>query len=275
MKILKFLIPALLFCSTASAQYYYNDLMGNEKLNREMAEFKKAGFHKMVLKSFEDDDQPSEGFFCEKTANKDYSQSNMLSKSYITGESELVSFFTNERISKSTNTTEHITNTTTFSYNDSGKLSEINISTFGNADSSVFTESRRYSYDAQGMPLQMIRSKNGRQVSVIEFKKDEDGNVIEENPGNSNSDKKYYYYYDKDNQLTDIVHFNQIAQKLLPDYMFLYDHQQDPAQIISVDESGRNYFIWKYAYDAYGLPEIQKCFSKEKRLLGTIQYEYQ
>ena len=82
-------------------------------------------------------------------------------------------------------------------------------------------------------------------------------------------------YYDDKNRLTDVVHYNEIAKKLLPDYMFEYTTSNKPQQMISIDESGRNYFIWKYSYTEKKLPEIQKCFSKEKRLLGTIQYEYQ
>lgn len=274
MKFILLLIPVIFICNTASAQYYYNDVLGNQKTNEEFAKIKEAGFHKVILKSFEDNDQPSEGFFCEKNINKDYSQSDMLSRSYITGESEIKSFYADNKIVKSINNTEHITNTTSFIYNDAGLLAEVNISTFGNADSSTFTESRKYIYDAAGKPSKMVRYKNGRQVSEIVFLKDEHGNVIEENPGNSITDKKYYYYYEN-NRLTDIVHYNEIAKKLLPDYMFLYTTFSLPSQMISVDESGRNYFIWKYAYDANGLPEIQKCYSKEKRLLGTIQYEYE
>jgi hypothetical protein len=57
--------------------------------------------------------------------------------------------------------------------------------------------------------------------------------------------------------------------------MFEYNTKNLPRQMISIDESGRNYFIWKYSYTDTNLPEIQKCFSKEKRLLGTIEFEYQ
>lgn len=57
--------------------------------------------------------------------------------------------------------------------------------------------------------------------------------------------------------------------------MFEYDKGDKPSQMISVDETGRNYFIWRYAYDDKQLPEIQKCYSKEKQLLGTIQFDYE
>jgi hypothetical protein len=120
----------------------------------------------------------------------------------------------------------------------------------------------------------MLRKKNNVLISTITFLSDEKGNIIEENASGNSNDKKYFYYYDDNNHLTDVVHYNVIAKRLLPDYMFEYSNDNNPKQMISVDESGRNYFIWRYAYDNRSLPEIQKCYSKEKRLLGTIQFEY-
>lgn len=249
-------------------------MISNQQLNNEYAKLKSSGFHKIVLGSFEDDDTPSEGFKCEKKFSKDYNSSNMLSKSYITGESELQTFYENGRVSKTSNTTPHTTNTTKYTYDTSGRLKSVLVSTFGNVDSATFTEERIFSYDSDNKPSEMTRMKNGRQISIIKFISDENGNIIEETPQTGNSDRKYYYYYNEKNQLTDVVHFNNIAQKLLPDFMFLYDDLGQVRQMISVDESGRNYFIWKYSYTKQGLSEIQKCYSKEKRLLGTIQFEY-
>ena len=122
----------------------------------------------------------------------------------------------------------------------------------------------------------MIRKKNNEIISTINFIADDKGNIIEEDPSGKSDDKKYYYYYDDKHRLTDIVNYNLIAKRLLPDYMFEYNNDSSqPKQMISVDETGRNYFIWRYAYDDRKLPEIQKCYSKEKLLLGSIQYDYQ
>ncbi len=41
----------------------------------------------------------------------------------------------------------------------------------------------------------------------------------------------------------------------------------------TTEEGGSYYYIWKYTYDN-GLRLKEKCFSKEKRLMGTIEYEY-
>jgi YD repeat-containing protein len=200
----------------------------------------------------------------------------MISKSYISGQSLLVTDYNNSgRITKNTNTTPTTTNTTEYQYDSLGNLSIVHTLTTGDDESGGITETHEYFYDATGKPEKMLRKKNNILISTITFVKDDKGNIIEEDAAGNSNDKKYYYYYDEENRLTDVVHFNTIARKLLPDYMFEYTSSDQPKQMISVDETGRNYFIWKYAYNDKKLPEIQKCFSKEKRLLGTIEYEYQ
>lgn len=274
MKKLLCLLAITTITLTATAQYYYNDILTIQKLNLEFTSLKSSGFHLVDLKSFEDDDSPSEGFQCEKKINSDFSSSSMISKSYITGESVLNAFYAAGKIIKSTTETSTSTNTTTYQYDSTGRLVFVNVSTSGYLDSATFSETRNYEYNEKGALVKMAREKNGKQVAVIDFKIDENGNIIEEAPEKNSTGRKYYYYYDENNRLSDVVHFNEIAGKLLPDYMFLYNADGALKQMISVDETGRNYFIWKYSYTSSGLPEIQKCYSKEKRLLGTIQYEY-
>ena len=274
MKKLLCLLAITTITLTATAQYYYNDILTIQKLNLEFTSLKSSGFHLVDLKSFEDDDSPSEGFQCEKKFNSDFSSSSMISKSYITGESVLNAFYAAGKIIKSTTETSTSTNTTTYQYDSTGRLVFVNVSTSGYLDSATFSETRNYEYNEKGALVKMAREKNGKQVAVIDFKIDENGNIIEEAPEKNSTGRKYYYYYDENNRLSDVVHFNEIAGKLLPDYMFLYNADGALKQMISVDETGRNYFIWKYSYTSSGLPEIQKCYSKEKRLLGTIQYEY-
>ena len=66
---------------------------------------------------------------------------------------------------------------------------------------------------------------------------------------------------------------NQFNQKMLPDYIFEYNNAGLIAQMTTTEEGGSYYFIWRYTYDN-GLRIREKCYSKEKRLMGTIEYEY-
>ncbi|MEO6819143.1 MAG: hypothetical protein ABI266_04080 [Ginsengibacter sp.] len=260
----------------AKSQYYYKDIMNTVSVNREFAIMKSAQIKTIKLKSFDDNDAPTQGFFCEKKINTNFSQSEMLSKSNITGESVIkTDYNTQGLITKAVITTPTTSNTIQYDYDVAGNVSKITTATFGDYDSSIITETHEYAYSVNNKPEKMLRKKNNLLVATINFKTDDKGNVIEENATGKSIDKKYYYYYDSQNRLTDIVHFNEIAQKLLPDFMFEYDQADQPKQMISVDESARNYYLWRYAYNDKNLPEIQKCYSKEKRKLGTIEYEYQ
>jgi hypothetical protein len=269
-----FFIAVYFNSSAANAQYYYKDVLSTLQQNKEFSILKNANIKLIKISSFDENDQPSDGFFCEKKINKTFTQSQMLSKSNITGQSLLVTDYNNKgEVVKTTTTTPTTDNTVEFQYDQNGNILLITTNTIADGDSSGITETHQYFYE-NGKPVKMLRKKNNKLISTITFVLDDKGNVIEEDPSGNTIDKKYYYYYDDHNRLTDIVHFNVIAKKLLPDYMFEYSTGTQPKQMISVDETGRNYFIWKYAYDDKNLPEIQKCFSKEKNLLGTIQFDY-
>jgi len=261
-------------CFPSNAQYYYKDIMGSINQNKEFSTLKNGKIKTIKITSFDDNDQPSDGFFCEKKINKTFSQSEMLSKSNITGQSLLITDYDADgKVIKTTTTTPTTTNTVEFEYDTNGLLSLIRTNTIADGDSTGITETHEFFYK-NGSPEKMLRKKNNVLISTITFVADEKGNIIEEDPSGNSDDKKYYYYYDDSNRLTDVVHYNVIAKRLLPDYMFEYNNGDKPSQMISVDETGRSYFIWRYAYDDKQLPEIQKCYSKEKNLLGTIQFDY-
>lgn len=276
LKALPVICAFFLIHASAAAQYYYNDILNINKSNEEYNRLRKANYKIVTLESFEADDSPSEGFFCERKLNADYSESVMVSKSNVTGEAELKSMYQNGRLEKTVSTTTGVTNITQISYDSIGRIQSIAVSTSGNADSSLFVEERAYEYGSDGKLKMMTRTKNGKVVSLISFKYDDAGNLMEETPDRPATDRRFYYYYDDKNRLTDVVRFNERAKRLLPDYMFLYSEDRPGfiSQMITVDESAQGYLVWRYAYTAEGLPEIQKCYSKDKQLVGTIQYEY-
>ena len=263
------------FCFfSTDAQYYYKDILSNIEQNKEFSILKNGNIKMIKVESFDEKDQPSNGFLCEKRINKDFSESQMISKSNITEQSLLVSRYDKSgRILETTTNTPTTTNTIDFEYDSAGLLSLISTKTIGDGDSTGIIETHQYFYKS-GKPEKMLRKKDGILISTIAFVTDDKGNIIEEDATGTSNDKKYYYYYDDKNRLTDVVHYNVVAKRLLPDYMFEYDNDNKPVQKISVDETGRNYFIWRYSYDDMHLPEIQKCYSKEKDLLGTIQFDY-
>lgn len=266
----------ILIPTSAKSQYYYKDIWTNQQLNKEFATLKNENIRIVSIKSFEDDGQPSEGFFCEKKLDKNYTRSEMISRSYITGESILISFY-NEKgwITKTVDSTPATVSRSEYEYDNKGRILLISNFTRAGDEKSGIAETRQYIYDAAGKPQKMVRKKNNQEVATVNFTLDEKGNVMdEEEILKRGKGKKYYYYYDTKNRLTDVVHYNQVAKRMLPDYMYEYNQQNQPSQMITAEDGVNNYFIWKYAYNDQRLKESEKCFSKERRLLGTIQYQY-
>ena len=121
------------------------------------------------------------------------------------------------------------------------------------------------------MPVKMTRIKNSGDSTSFIFFKDENNNISIEK--NTKTGDTYYYYYDGKNRITDVVRLNKFNQKMLPDYIFEYNNAGLVTQMTTTEEGGSYYYIWKYTYEN-GLRTREKCFSKEKRLMGTIEYEY-
>lgn len=279
-KLLFFYTPLFLFSIPFTfelqAQYYYKDIWNMQQLTNEFSILKNEKLRTVKIQSFEDDGEPSEGFYCEKKINTNYSQAQMISKSYITGQSLLVSDYNNEgHLVKTLDDTPTTNSTTNYEYDNKGRLSMVHIITKGDNDAGSIAETRQYYYNENGQPEKMERKKNNIAVATIHFVKDDKNNITEENvSGASSTDKIYYYYYDDKNRLTDVVHFNDRAGKLLPDYIYEYNTLNQPVQMISASETGDNYFIWRYTYNDRNLRDTERCFSKEKRMLGKIVYEY-
>ena len=119
------------------------------------------------------------------------------------------------------------------------------------------------------------KRKNNIEVSTINFTVDDKGNIIDEEEITKGvKGKKYLYYYDDKNRLTDVVHYNARAKRLLPDYMYEYTTAGQIKQMTTTEDNISNYFIWIYTYNDQRLRVSEKCYSKERRILGSIQYEY-
>lgn len=258
----------------ANAQYYYKDIISNKQLMAEMALLKEQKLHTISLKSFEDDGSPSEGFFCEKRINKKYTSVETRTKSYVTAASELVSVFDEKGLLLQSADSSDISSTNSYySYLDNGAIKSI-VTVNRSSDDDFHNEIREehlYEYNTKGNPVKMIRVKNYTDSTTILFSEDENGNVAIEK--NTKTGDSYYYYYDSKKRLTDVVRLNPDTQKMLPDYMFEYNNAGQIAQMTTTEEGGSYYFIWRYTYEN-GLRVKEKCFSKERRLMGTIEYEY-
>jgi hypothetical protein len=265
-----------IYGGTTEAQYYYRDVWTNQQISKELAILKTEGIRTISVKSFDEVGEPSTGFFCEKRMDRNYTRSEMKSKSDVTEQSVVISLYNSDgRIIKTTDSTESATSHTDYKYDDKGRLKKVTTYTKGDDDSTSIGEEHDYFYAADGTLQKMNRRKLNVDYSVVNFKVDEKGNIIEEEEivkGQSYS--KYLYYYDAKNNMTDVVHFNERVNRLLPDFMYEYDEDGKIVRLVSTQQGGSDYVIWRYSYNDKNLKSEERAISKEKKLMGYVEYQY-
>lgn len=259
--------------NSVKAQYYYKDLISNGQVVADMKAYKENKIKKIVLKSFEDNGSESNGFFCEKKLNKDYTKAELYTRADISAASLFTSTF--DKDGKLLNTYDSSLLSATqiiYSYNSDNLISRIN-STVRSSDEDFGNEIKEdhfYKYE-NGKPSKITRVKNGRDTTDILLALDDKGNVaIEKDTKNGT---KFFYYYDAKNRLTDIVQANEYSQNAKPNYIFEYNNAGLITQMTAVEEGSKSYYVWKYSYDN-NLRIKERCFTDERKLMGSIEYVY-
>ncbi|UAY51331.1 hypothetical protein [Ferruginibacter albus] len=262
--------------TNSQAQYYFKDILTPRQIATDNGILKEQKIHNIILHSFEADEQPSEGFYCEKKISKDYKKIETYNKSLYTNKSILTTYFNDKgQLIKTSDSSEANASFSDYSYDSLGRITNI-ASGSHSSDEDFLTsliEIHQYKYDDSGHLQKMLLIKNKKDTTEIDFLHDEKGNITEEIEvavyGNH-----YYYYYDTQNRLTDIVRYNIVKQQMVPDFTYEYDENGQLTQMVAVDEGvGSNYFIWRYLYNG-PLKIKEKCYSKDKKLQGYIEYEY-
>jgi hypothetical protein len=275
-QILVMLLLPNLVISGLQAQFYYKDIISNKQASAERAALKEQKIRNILVHSFEGNGEASPGFYCEKKISKDYRRIDTYTKSNITGKALLSVYYNDkDQLMQSTDSSELSISTSLYEYDENGNITSIISNSHSNDEDfdTRLVEEHRYFYDAKGRPLKMLRTRNQKDTSTVIFTQDENGNTIDENDLGKNG-KHYYYYYNDKNRLTDIVKYNVVKGKLLPDFIFEYNSAGQVTQMVTVEEGpSSDYFTWKYVYNE-GLRIIEKCFSKEKILVGYFEYEY-
>lgn len=263
----------LLVVTTAEAQYYYQDVYNTQQTTATMALFKSNKVSFQHVKTLDANQEEDRDFICIRGMNPTYRQMRALTQSRVSGRSVLVSTFnTAGRLIKSVDSVENSISTMQYEYTPDGRLEEIQAGSRGREDKFRMTENRRYIYDTQGRLQQMILKKGGLDSTIVKFTTDSAGRVIQEaQPGR----QRVYYNYDSQGRLTDVLRFHPTRKKMLPDYSFEYDANGKVAQMTVVNIESGDYLIWKYSYDAKGLPQAEECSGKEKTTLGMVRYTYE
>lgn len=270
------LIALGLISFQATAQYYYNDIIGTTETNRLMKNYR-ANKVKMVTTVGIDQYGAKNDTYGEVQEVRE--NGTVLKTS--TRNNTQVSVYYNRfdaqgRLISITDSSAGLINVITYQYDAEDRIKLIQNTTADAANDFNQIESHHWTYDATGNPLKMWRTINNADSLEIRFIPDENGL-----PGDEKTFRRgietgaVYYYYDENKRLTDVVRYNLKLKKLLPDMMFEYDEQNRVIQKITTTPSLKvSYLIWRYIYDNKGLKTKEALFNDDKQLTGKIEYSY-
>jgi YD repeat-containing protein len=273
-----FLLAAFMYIACSSnAQYYYKDITGTKETSDLIKTYIKNKVKIVTLTSYDADNVKSDNLFVEQYFSP---ETKILKTVTGTGEDNAnrSTVFTyadeNGNIIKTVDSSGIVVNTTTYDYNASGNLELVTIS----SSDTISHESEQHIWQWEnGRPIKMLRIKDGMDTTYVNFKLDEQGNVIEETSIHKRlSSKPYFYYYNDNNQLTDIVRYNERAKQLLPEYMFEYSSTNQVIQKITVPSNNSDYLIWRYLYNPQGLKIKEAIYNKhdKRNPIGKVEYQY-
>ncbi len=270
-----FFLFFILFNSlTVPAQYFYKDILGTKESTELIRTYKTNNVNRVVLNSYDANNTKNDAFYVEQIFTSDSLKT--ITRSGDEDGSTLISHINNKgQVIKTVEKSDALTSTTIYEYTPGGLLNSITSTSSDSSGAFVQTEEHKWIYNGDRID-KMWRIKNKTDTTLVQFKIDEQGNVVEEQSVRNNAKADpVYYYYDVQNRLTDIVRFNQKAQRLLPEYMFEYSPANQVIQKITVPSNNSEYLIWRYQYDASGLKIKEAIYNKQKQLSGKIEYVYQ
>jgi len=265
---------AMIMASASDAQYYYTDIVSNKQVMAEIALLKEKNIKAVKVTSFEPTGEESEGFICRKKINRDFTEVEIYTATNESYPTSFVSYFDKSGLlQKTIDTSEAGATTINYRYDAERRLVSMNSSKHfaTEDDAGIVTEQHLYQYNTTGILEKMSLIKNNLDTTQYIFEADEDGNIIIEK--NSRTSEVYYYYYDTKNQLTEIVHRYSYQKTLFTESSFEYNNMGQVTKMISSEKEGAYYFTWRYNYED-GLRATERCYSKEGRMMGSVEYLY-
>ena len=275
MKNIAFVLILTLSSSSLWSQFYYNDLLANRQTNQRYQQLLEKGIKKVTITSYDGNTPESAGFTAEQTLDPKKGLLVTRTQTSQTGDTRIESRY-NEKgwLISSRDTAQNASSQSSYSYNPNRQL--IRLESSSRSDNITTTEIHNWTYNEAGLPQSMQRIRNQADTTTVSFVYDERGNLVEEKALRANLPAiTYYYYYDAKNRLTDIVRFNVKAQRLLPDYIFEYNENDQLKKMTMVPEGTNAYEQWFYQYLPNGLRRMELVYNKQQQLMGKVEYDYE
>lgn len=267
---------------SAFSQYYYNDVVALKETNRQYTAIKNAHIRSVTAQSFDADGQPTEGFLLKQEVSGDAKRITTTSGIESSAQSVSVAYYDGTRLAKTVDNTTNVTGDTSatttstveYSYDAAGNIETIKTTTVDAFMNSTSEELHQWFY-SNGSPQYMLRIKDKTDTTVVDFVKDEQGNIAEEHwKKRGRNAENYFYYYNDAHLLTDVVRYNTLAKRMLPDFLFSYNDAGLLTELTQVHLNTGSYLVWNYSYNTNGLKQTEACFNKMKEPIGRVEYSY-
>ena len=270
-----FCLSFLAISVSASAQYYYKDLVAADEIKLQMKTYIANNIKRVTSTGYTPAGATTNDYNETQQIDAIRRQINITTINNLSVNWFVYKFDDNGRLQTSIDSTSIYKSISAYTYDNAGNITEIKNTMIDSAHDFTQTEIHSWQYK-NNKPEKMWRTINKSDSLEVRFQTDENGNVIEEqNFKRGKGIDPTYYYYDNKNRLTDIVRYNVRAKRLLPDYLFEYDEANLVIQKITTTSNyNLGYLTWRYLYDEKGLKTKEALFNKEKQLQGRIDYSY-
>jgi YD repeat-containing protein len=274
-RILGFTLLISFIAHTAYSQHYYNDLMMTNEIVKKRAIYLANKVRSVKMTSFDGNNQPIDGFGGSQTISNDFATITTETATSLSGNDEITHSFNDKgQLIQSIDTTDGNKVIIQYTYDANNFITSITNMSFSPGGYST-REQHLWFYNKAGKPEKMLKVKNSSDTTIVNFKLDDKENVGEERSVHAGTEQPVvYYYYDDKSRLTDVVRYNSRVKKLLPDYIFEYDQAGRTVMMLVTTGGGIDYQKWYYRYDDKGLKQKDECYSKNKMLIGKIEYSY-
>lgn len=263
---------------SASAQYFYTDILSTENNRTHYRLLIKQQVKKVSVKAYDGAGELIDDFRLIQQVDADKRTLTTYSKTNLSDGSILQTTYNSAgRVIAVLDSSDGASVNTKYRYDAQGRLQVLeSVAIQSEQKENIVSEKRMYRYDEKGMPVQMLRIKGQSDTLVVTFVAAENGLPGEEIwTRDGKKIETWYYYYDDKQQLTDIVRFNNAAGKMLPDYLFAYDENGNLTTRVTVQTGTGQYRTWQYRYNSAGLKVAEVVLNKKKEQEGRLEYSYQ
>lgn len=270
----------ILFCTlflgnSLCGQFYLNDILGLKISQEKYQLMRKNKIINITANSIEADGSNTKGFSLNQGLQIDGKKMVTTIANIASPTEKITNTYELSKLKRTIKNRSSIQTTTDYTYDEKGLLNKIISTTIDSIQKKPISETHLWQYQTNGIPISMVKWGDGIDTVKVAFFADSTGNIIEEYWYKKGKKIESYYYYYTNNQLTDVVRFNAKANRLIPDFVYEYNQQNQLTSMIQVSFNGNSVIHWTYTYHSNGLRETETARDKEKNIIAKITYSFE